>query len=124
MPSVYLAGPDVFLSDAIEIGRRKTEMCAAYGFEGLYPLDNEISPTTTDRVDRLIYQANKAMMETSRRGQQRPSERGDGVSRAPRFPPKITPEPRAEPGPSPVIAMRVRLCTRRVSSSACACGAK
>ena len=60
---VYLAGPDVFLPDAIEQGRRKKELCAAYGFEGLYPFDNEISPNLSgERIDALIYCANEAMI--------------------------------------------------------------
>jgi nucleoside 2-deoxyribosyltransferase len=37
---VYLAGPEVFLSEAIAIGLRK-ELCSRYGFEGLDPFDNE-----------------------------------------------------------------------------------
>ena len=62
MPSIYLAGPEVFLPDAVEIGRRKQQLCAAYGFEGLYPLDNEISAAGTERTDKLIYDANKEMI--------------------------------------------------------------
>src|SRR5262245_61412549 len=59
MQKVYLAGPEVFLPDAVEIGRRKKKLCAAYGFEGLFPLDNEISSASDgERIDRLIYQAN------------------------------------------------------------------
>jgi nucleoside 2-deoxyribosyltransferase len=38
---IYLAGPDVFLPDAREVGRQKSEMCRAFGFEGLFPLDND-----------------------------------------------------------------------------------
>ena len=60
---VYLAGPDVFLPDAVAIGRRKKELCAHYGFEGLYPFDNEISGDHLGtRVDLLIYRANVAMI--------------------------------------------------------------
>ena len=36
---VYLAGPDVFFPDALEIGEAKKRICAQYGFEGIYPLD-------------------------------------------------------------------------------------
>jgi nucleoside 2-deoxyribosyltransferase len=62
-PKVYLAGPDVFLPDAVSIGRRKKELCAHYGFEGLYPFDNEISGDHLGtRVDLLIYRANVAMI--------------------------------------------------------------
>ena len=39
---IYLAGPDVFLPDAVEIGRRKAAICARHGLTGLYPLDNAI----------------------------------------------------------------------------------
>jgi len=39
---VYLAGPDVFLSDAADIGRRKKEICARHGLVGLFPLDDAI----------------------------------------------------------------------------------
>lgn len=38
---LYLAGPDVFLPDAREVGRRKRELCREAGFEGLFPLDND-----------------------------------------------------------------------------------
>ena len=37
---VYLAGPDVFLPDAIETGRAKVDLCAAYGLTGRFPLEN------------------------------------------------------------------------------------
>jgi nucleoside 2-deoxyribosyltransferase len=33
-PPVYLAGPDVFLPDSAEIGRRKQAICAAHGLDG------------------------------------------------------------------------------------------
>ncbi len=36
---VYLAGPEVFLPDAVEVGRRKVEICARHGLAGLFPLD-------------------------------------------------------------------------------------
>ena len=36
-PSVYLAGPDVFLPDSAEVGRRKQAICRAHGLEGHYP---------------------------------------------------------------------------------------
>lgn len=38
---IYLAGPDVFLPNAREVGHRKLELCRAFGFEGLFPLDND-----------------------------------------------------------------------------------
>ena len=37
---IYLAGFDVFRPDAVDFGHRCRELCARYGMEGLYPLDN------------------------------------------------------------------------------------
>ncbi len=65
---VYLAGPDVFLPDAIEVGRRKKALCERYGFVGLFPFDNEIPKQTRKRADRLIFEANLAMMEQADAG--------------------------------------------------------
>jgi nucleoside 2-deoxyribosyltransferase len=63
MLKIYLAGPDVFLPDAIAVGRRKKELCTTYGFEGLFPFDNEITESDTgEPIDRLIYRANKEMI--------------------------------------------------------------
>jgi nucleoside 2-deoxyribosyltransferase len=39
---VYLAGPEVFLKNAKEIGEQKKALCRKYGFEGIFPLDNEV----------------------------------------------------------------------------------
>ena len=61
MASVYLAGPDVFLPDAVESGRRKVELCARHGLTGLYPLDNAIDPTAGDASLR-IFRGNETMM--------------------------------------------------------------
>jgi nucleoside 2-deoxyribosyltransferase len=40
---VYLAGPEVFLPDAVEAGVRKKQLCAQYGFEGIYPIDAQVN---------------------------------------------------------------------------------
>jgi nucleoside 2-deoxyribosyltransferase len=48
MTRVYLAGPDVFLPDAVELGRRKVELCRRHGLIGLYPLDNAIDTAAPD----------------------------------------------------------------------------
>jgi nucleoside 2-deoxyribosyltransferase len=60
----YLAGPDVFLPDAFDIGRRKREICARHGVTGLYPLDNAIDLTAADASLR-IFKGNQAMMDAS-----------------------------------------------------------
>jgi nucleoside 2-deoxyribosyltransferase len=61
-PKIYLAGPEVFLEDAEEIGRRKKALCGEYGFEGLFPLDEDAPRPAGERIDRAIYRALVAMM--------------------------------------------------------------
>jgi nucleoside 2-deoxyribosyltransferase len=39
---VYLAGPEVFLLNAEEVARAKIAACAAHGFVGISPSDNDI----------------------------------------------------------------------------------
>jgi nucleoside 2-deoxyribosyltransferase len=36
---VYLAGPDVFLPDALAMAERKRAICAAHGLTGIFPVD-------------------------------------------------------------------------------------
>ena len=61
---IYLAGPDVFLPDAIAIGRRKVEICARHGLIGLYPLDNVVDLAAHD-VSLRIFKSNEAMMDAA-----------------------------------------------------------
>ena len=61
---IYLAGPDLFLPDAVETGRRKAAICAAHGLVGLYPLDNAIDLRAPD-ASRQIFAANGAMMDAA-----------------------------------------------------------
>src|SRR5271154_735926 len=58
---ICLAGPDVFLPDAVAIGRRKVELCARHGLIGLYPLDNSIDIAAKD-ASLQIFRGNEAMM--------------------------------------------------------------
>src|SRR3982751_918475 len=59
---IYLAGPDVFLPDALEVGRQKAAICDRHGLIGLYPLDNRVNLTSSD-ASRQIFDGNEAMME-------------------------------------------------------------
>jgi len=61
---IYLAGPDVFLPDAVEIGRRKAALCARHGLTGLYPLDNAIDLKASD-ASLQIFRGNEAMMQSA-----------------------------------------------------------
>src|SRR4030088_2294758 len=59
--NISRAGPDVFLHDAVDIGRRKVELCRRHGLIGLYPLDNAIDPAAQD-VSLQIFRGNETMM--------------------------------------------------------------
>lgn len=63
MKKIYIAGPDVFELDSIEIGKRYKQQCLDYGFTGLYPLDNEadFSQEPND-IAKEIFEANKQMI--------------------------------------------------------------
>ena len=58
LKKIYLAGFDVFADDALERGKKMKELCARYGFEGLYPLDNECSGAED------IFRANTELLRT------------------------------------------------------------
>ncbi len=58
---IYLAGPDVFLPDAAEIGRQKVDLCKRYRLMGLFPLDNEVELGATN-PSMEIFRGNEAMM--------------------------------------------------------------
>jgi nucleoside 2-deoxyribosyltransferase len=61
---IYLAGPDVFLPDAVDIGRRKVELCTRYGLTGLYPLENAIDLKARD-ASLQIFRGNEVMMRSA-----------------------------------------------------------
>ena len=54
----------MFLPDAIEIGRRKVELCARHGLTGLYPLDNVVDLAAND-ASLHIFRGNEAMMNAA-----------------------------------------------------------
>jgi nucleoside 2-deoxyribosyltransferase len=64
---LYLAGPDVFLPNALEIGSRKRALCAARGFEGLFPIDVEADPKRPASA-ASIFSANCALMRLADAG--------------------------------------------------------
>jgi nucleoside 2-deoxyribosyltransferase len=65
-PRLYLAGPEVFLPDALAIGRAKLELCARAGFEGAFPLDNVIDTAGLPKRAqvRRISAGNEALMRS------------------------------------------------------------
>lgn len=64
MKKIYIAGPDVFEKNSIEIGERYVELCKKYGYEGLYPLDNIINFAQDKRkVAQDIFIANRKLID-------------------------------------------------------------
>ena len=57
---IYLAGPDVFLPNAIEVGKKKKAICEEFGFEGLFPADNDFGAKAGSAA---IFRANCAKMK-------------------------------------------------------------
>ena len=60
--TAYLAGPDVFLADAVAVGRRKREICARHGIEAHYPLDNEVEGGDARSVAMTISRLNEELV--------------------------------------------------------------
>lgn len=63
MKKIYIAGPDVFEKNAQQIGIKYKELCINYGFEGLYPLDNEIEFTSKKETAQVIFEANIKLIQ-------------------------------------------------------------
>jgi len=62
MAAVYLAGPDVFLADAIDVGRVKKAHCSDHGLVGVFPLDAELALAHQDGISERIFNANVALI--------------------------------------------------------------
>lgn len=58
MKKLYLAGPDVFLPNAAEHGEALKKICLAHGYEGLFPLDNQVAPGPPLEMAAAIRRAN------------------------------------------------------------------
>jgi nucleoside 2-deoxyribosyltransferase len=63
---IYIAGPDVFEKDSIEIGKKLVALCASYGYEGLYPLDNVVDfSQSKHKIADDIFKANIEMIQAA-----------------------------------------------------------
>jgi nucleoside 2-deoxyribosyltransferase len=62
----YLAGPDVFLPNAVAHAATKVEICRRFGIRGLPPLNEDAEPAVTGPEAWLsIYEKDVVMMEQS-----------------------------------------------------------
>ena len=62
---IYLAGPDVFLENALDIAGQKKDLCAKYGCTGVFPLDNvvEFAGRELHDIGMDIYLKNIELMD-------------------------------------------------------------
>jgi nucleoside 2-deoxyribosyltransferase len=67
VPRVYLAGPEVFFDNPKAQGEEKKRLCAAFGFEGVFPLDAEIDGQrlSPEALARAISRGNEGLMRGS-----------------------------------------------------------
>lgn len=64
MTRIYLAGPDVFARDALDLGRRHKGIVAAHGYTPLYPLDQDID-LSDPLASQKIFDGNAAMIRAA-----------------------------------------------------------
>lgn len=66
-PRVYLAGPEVFLPDAVAMGQEKCRLAAEAGFEGVFPLDAALQLQGLEPLEqaRRIFLANESLIRSS-----------------------------------------------------------
>ena len=64
--TAYLAGPDVFLPDAVQHAARKVAICRRFGFRGLPPLNQDVETAAKElETWQAIFAKDIAMMEQS-----------------------------------------------------------
>ena len=61
--TAYLAGPDVFLPNAVSHAARKVEICQRFGLRGLPPLNQDVEASKASGLWQSIYEKDVLMME-------------------------------------------------------------
>lgn len=64
MERIYIAGPEVFLPNALEVLQAKKDLCAQAGHVGLSPLDTEISLRNDYACGLTIARANEELINS------------------------------------------------------------
>lgn len=62
---IYLAGPEVFLPNATAVGEQKKALCRHYGFEGLFPLDSELTASSPEALAYQISEVNEQLIRNA-----------------------------------------------------------
>jgi nucleoside 2-deoxyribosyltransferase len=62
---IYLAGPDVFFPEPLEIAREHRDVLAGFGLEGVFPLDNEVEAGGAPReMAQRIFELNCRLIDS------------------------------------------------------------
>lgn len=60
---IYIAGPDVFLKNSVEVLNEHKDICDKYGYEGMMPFDANVNfEQPNDAIRKDIYTANVQMI--------------------------------------------------------------
>lgn len=62
---IYLAGPEVFLPEAVALGEAKKASCRRFGFEGLFPFDQQLDGVAPEKLSATIFAANVGMIRAA-----------------------------------------------------------
>lgn len=65
MLKVYIAGPDVFEPNALEVGQRLKSIAREHGFEPLFQFDNEVDIETSANPSLEIFLGNRDLIDTA-----------------------------------------------------------
>jgi len=66
MKKIYIAGPDVFEQNSLEIAKKYKQICKDNNFEGLYPLDNVVDfNQEKHKIAQDIFVANEQLIKDS-----------------------------------------------------------
>jgi nucleoside 2-deoxyribosyltransferase len=64
LPRVYLAGPDVFFPEPLNIARGQKDFLAALGMEGVFPLDSQEEGKTLSKSAFAIFKTNRELIDS------------------------------------------------------------
>jgi nucleoside 2-deoxyribosyltransferase len=63
MKKIYLAGPEVFLPNALSVLEQRKDLCRKYGFEGITPFDSQVPDGLIGlEKAKTIFENNKALI--------------------------------------------------------------
>lgn len=62
---VYIAGPDVFEPNAVEVGQRLKAIASEHGFEPLFPFDNEVDLENSPNPSLEIFLGNRDLIDAA-----------------------------------------------------------